>query len=216
MINDKETRRVGILLGLLFAIIAAAYLFTPSWLGSNYILFTNIIYQLPLILAVATAFNLVRIYGPSSDHGQSFTLIALAVLSWLIAEIMWVVYESVLQVELIYPSWASLFFLAGYVFMFFGFIKEWRLSGSKMIAGMWWPIGFVSVAMVAMMFKLSYDPTATSIANVVNLAYNIADVLILVSAILALLNIRQYAGGRLYRPWFWIMVGKTILAATSG
>lgn len=193
--------------GAMFLIIAASYLFTQSLIGDNYILFTNIIYQVPLLVALVVVGNLTRAYGLSSPHGLSFGLITLGLVVWLGAEFLWVIYESVLQVEVIYPSPADFLYLASYVFLFLGFTNEWKIGGSRFPLWLCWVLCLVVLIMMGLMFNAVYDETATDMANMVSLAYSVADVLVLISAIFALFNARQYEGGRLYGAWFFVFIG---------
>ncbi|HSD05192.1 MAG TPA: hypothetical protein VLB45_05505 [Nitrosopumilaceae archaeon] len=78
---------------------------------------SNILYLIvPGALLVLSILISIR-FGTKGNHAKAWIMFACFASSWFIAERMWMVYDLVYHIEP-FPSWADLFYLAGYPFLF--------------------------------------------------------------------------------------------------
>ena len=118
----------------------------------------------------------------------AWTLIGVGVGFWGVGELIWQYYSAFLGVEVPYPGWADILYVAAYPIMFAGVVmlphvraRKWervRLSLDTLA-------GTVALGAVVWTFYLQdaiyYDPEAGLLENTVNLAYPVGDLILLVA-----------------------------------
>ncbi len=117
--------------------------------------------------------------------------IGAGVLLWGCGELVWVLYEEALGVEVPYPGWADVFYLAGYPVMFAGIlllphVKPRRLERIRLtmdtLAG--------TVAAAAIMWvaylgdQIYFDPELGFLEQTVNIMYPLGDVILLIAVMI--------------------------------
>ncbi len=121
----------------------------------------------------------------------AWLMIGAGVLAWGIGEIIWVLYEYVLETEVPYPGWADVAYVAGYPLMFVGVlllphVNPRRLERLRLfmdaLAG--------SIALGALMWvtylgdQIYFDPEAGLLEHFINILYPIGDVFLLVAVMI--------------------------------
>jgi hypothetical protein len=156
-----------------------------------------------LILSVLS-FVILAKNSLSSIHGKAWLLFAIATTTWLVAEIIWMVYETVLE-DIPFLSEADLFWLIGYPFFFVFlmlYIKPLKNAVSKkMIAS----AILISVAILGSSIYLLYDPNlVVDLETFVAFSYPIADSVLLVPC---LIGIGLFLGGKVNLMWALFCIG---------
>ena len=159
--------------------------------GTAYIATTGSLLILSLIM-------IVKSRGIGS-HGKSWILFALFVISWFTAEMVWYVYELILEVDP-YPSIADFFWLIGYPF-YFGFLIYYLKPFKKAISKKMIVLSSVcSIAFLIFAFYMSYDTDLepTGIENILALSYPLLDAIVFVPA---LIGVTLFLTGKVNFLW---------------
>ena len=134
-----------------------------------------------------------------------------SVACWLLADMIWVVYEEAVV------SIADVFYLIGYPLIlagiFFGiktfnpdFTKERKKIAILAI------VSVIASAMYFFLFPLSWDPDVSFIENVLVAGYVVADIVILVPTIFL---VSQVLSGFFSRPWMLIAAANVLNIAAD-
>jgi hypothetical protein len=130
-----------------------------------------------------------------------------------VGEVLWVYYDFVIQATP-YPSIADLFYLLAYPALFLGLWEQVRGSGvnwRKFDPVIVFLFGIIAVLLagVATYFGiyLAYDQAASMFENVVAIGYGLADVVIILCALLVLILAWEFKGGNLMRLYLYIFFG---------
>ncbi|NBS42114.1 hypothetical protein EBS80_05685 [bacterium] len=136
--------------------------------------------------------------------------LALALLSYAVAEGLWVWYQSVLHVDP-FPSLADLFYMLAYPLFFAAIVSAiWRARVNwKRIHSATRFLLVVVAALVAFLVAYfgiyrGYHPELSTIANVVSIGYSGADLVLLILCLAVLVLAWEYRGGRLME--FWLLL----------
>jgi hypothetical protein len=196
--NVKVVRRNVVLALIASIIIASSFIiFTPVEKKTFY---GDIIE--PTSTAIAAGLSLVVVYRQKMDGliGKAYLSLAIALLLWLTAEVIWSYYETGLGIPIPTPSLADAFWLIGYgPFMYYVFkiYNFFHKSASK-------PYVIVVISLAAAIY-LAYIVNTTLAASdlstqgsilrfVVNIAYPISDMILIVPTSLVILESRRKHG----------------------
>jgi hypothetical protein len=141
----------------------------------------------------------------SSTHGKAWLMFAIAATTWLVAEIIWMIYEIVLVDALPFPSEADFFWLIGYPFFFtflMLYIKPLKNAVSKkMVVG----ATLISIAVLGLSVSLLYEPDpVVDLETIVAFSYPIADSILLIPC---LIGIGLFLGGKVNLMWALFCIG---------
>jgi hypothetical protein len=207
--NVKVVRRNVVLALIASIIIASSFIiFSPVEKKTFY---GDIIE--PTSTAIAAGLSLVVVYRQKLDGliGKAYLSLAIALLLWLTAEVIWSYYETGLGIPIPTPSLADAFWLIGYgPFMYYVFkiYNFFHKSASK-------PYSIVIISLAAVIY-LAYIVNTTIAASdfatqgsilrfVVNIAYPISDMVLIVPTSLVILESRKGGGGDLTSiPWIFL------------
>jgi hypothetical protein len=129
---------------------------------------------------------------------------------WFAAESIWVYYEVVASITTPFPSVADALWLAGYVpyfYFLFGIVKHF-LGMSRSLIFPVLPLGAIGFVLLGyILFSIYQDADLTSqdgiVAYFVGSAYPVADMLVLVPALAAFVQLRR--GLLTFTPWIMIV-----------
>lgn len=116
-------------------------------------------------------------------------LLALGVFFGSLGEATWAWYELVLHVEVPYPSWADVQWLAYYPLVFAGLMTVVFFRGDRRLPGLPAVLdGLLYAGLAAgigweLMIRPTLDPTASFLVSVTNIAYPAGDLLLLVGLV---------------------------------
>ncbi|MHB8781159.1 MAG: hypothetical protein ACYC55_07220 [Candidatus Geothermincolia bacterium] len=194
------------LMTLIFAVYMLAFYGAIDSSGHAFTVFTDLA---PVIAAAAALAGAIYVLGKLGGGGglrRFWGLMAFFAALWLAGETVWFLYEGVLRAEVPYPSAADAFWLAGYLPLFAAlavFILGYRRLGLRFdLARSWWIIPVVvavigaGVAFVARPILTSAD--LTLVEKIVNPAYALLDLLILIPALIFALTLGKGAAAK---PW---------------
>ena len=209
-LTDVKVVRRNVVLALIASIIIASsfIIFTPVEKKTFY---GDIIE--PTSTAIAAGLSLVVVYRQKLDGliGKAYLSLAIALLLWLTAEVIWSYYETGLGIPIPTPSLADAFWLIGYgPFMYYVFkiYNFFHKSASK-------PYVIVVISLAAAIY-LAFIVNSTIAASdlstqgsilrfVVNIAYPISDMILIVPTSLVILESRKGGGGDLTSiPWIFL------------
>jgi hypothetical protein len=164
----------------------------------------------PLTAAVAVAFSLIVVYRQKLDGllGRAFGSLALGLVLWFAAELIWGYYAVILRVDVPFPSLADAFWLAGYGplgYHLFSTSKLYRAfhNASKRIFVVGLAVAIFSSVYILSVLSLSKlsGPDST-LALAITIIYPIADAIVIVPAVL---SIAKSGRGELTAvPWIFI------------
>jgi hypothetical protein len=174
-----------------------------------------------VISAVACAvlcFILWRSFNKGELLKTVWGWLTVSLVLWAIAEVIYAVYQHILQVDIPYPSLADAVWVPGYIVLFIGLYLRYRslrLTPSRMqvvIA----TVGFVAFLAVSVIFvilpTISSNEGVSPIEQFLNIAYPAGDLLTVLGATLILMVM---LGGQLSRPWLFIGLGYLITAVSD-
>ncbi|MEK7183441.1 MAG: hypothetical protein AAB776_02275 [Patescibacteria group bacterium] len=181
--------------------------------GERNLLFLNIAYLLAPVFSVLGGLYAVKIYGWRGMTSRPFLFLTLGLLLWMIGEILWVYYDFVIEVTP-YPSIADYFYLFAYVPLFLGLFEQVQLS--KVRLKRFDPVivflfGIIAILMAGLAtyfgIFLAYDSASTLMENAVAIGYGLADMVIILCALLVLILAWEFRGGSLMRFYMFIFFG---------
>ena len=191
---------VAVLVGLASVNIIANFLDMKTT-----ILVGNIIYfPVTILLVYVSAITLIKL-GHDGMHGIAWISLLIASLLWLTAEIVWIFYEVVLQVDP-FPSLADVFYSLGYPFLFvfmLAYISPVRKGITKRSL-----YSAISVSAVILFFGLYQTINSSieldSIETFYAVLYPVLDSILIVPAIL---GISLFFSGRVNFMWAMVCFG---------
>ena len=140
-----------------------------------------------VILSIGTVISLNLLFRTILEKIEirRFRFIFLALICWLIGELIYVYYQSVLGIALPYPSIADIFYLSATVFLSFHLYSILRLKRNKIIKAK----SFVYLGFLASLFPIyllidtiynyeQYYPDSLT-EFVVNVAYYVSDAIVI-------------------------------------
>lgn len=196
---------------VLFVILGLAVL--SYWFGFGGVrneLLTNIVYVAAPVFSVIAGAYAVYVHGWRGSASLPFVMLALGLLLYAVGEVLWVYYDFIANAEP-YPSAADYFYLLAYPAFFTGLITQVRSTGvdwkrfDPVIVFLFGIIA-VLIAGVTVYFGiyLAYDSASTLIENAVAISYGVADVVIILCALLVLILAWEFKGGNLMKLYLCI------------
>jgi len=188
-----------------FILVSIAYIFEAE----KQTFLNQILFLIFPVFAVLTGILAVKIYGLKSIAGKSLLAMTLGIACWAIGGIIWCAY-ALLNIDP-FPSIADVFFLLGYLLVLLGLYMEFKkaqiqlsqLKKSTIILGLL--ITFVLTVIVFYFgIYMAYDSSVGFLENVVAMSYGIADLILIIGSLFALLMTRAYRGGKFSE--FWMIV----------
>jgi uncharacterized protein with PQ loop repeat len=203
-IKRQRTRLIICLLVAIAAVNVVVFLSAGSDIGTE-------VGDLSTIATIFVAFALslvvVRRQKTSGLFGRAYTILAIGLTCWLIAEALWAYYQIGLGIENPFPSLADAFWLIGYVPFAYHLFSTGRFFGKGLrksiltivtLAVALYVIFYASVILNT--FDLTGPEALLSLA--IGISYPLADGIILLPALAVLLN-----SGRGYLtsiPWMFV------------
>jgi hypothetical protein len=140
-----------------------------------------------------------------------YASLGIALVLWFAAESIWVYYEVVASITTPFPSIADALWLAGYVPYFYflvGIVKNF-LGISRSLIFPVLPISAIGFVLLGnILFSIHQDADLTSqggiVSYVIGSAYPVADMLVLVPALAAFVQLRR--GLLTFTPWVLIVI----------
>lgn len=193
----------------IFLATAAAYVLSSSIVSIQ-------IMTLYLIFPVAAALiglYTSKIYGFKSANGRAIILITTGLVFAAVAEIIWYVLKTFMNVDP-YPSIADVFFLLAYPFFGAGIYQGYITSGIK-LRQVKKPL-LITVLLASIILTIlvgyldiyqAYDPSADIATSIVYIGYGIVDLVLVIGSLLTILVANEYKGGKLATFWKAIAAG---------
>ena len=162
--------------------------------------------------AIAAGLSLLVVYRQKVDGliGKAYLSLAMALLLWLAAEVIWSYYETGLGIPIPTPSLAEALWLIGYgPFMYYVFkiYNCFHKSASK-------PYLVVVISVAAAIYLAciingiaaasDFSSQAIIIKFLINIAYPIADLILIVPTSLVILESRGRGGDLTSVPWVFL------------
>ena len=192
-INDIKLLLVAL---IIFSIISSilVYLLTSTFNLELQFMFSNWVIDISAGLALIFSLILIIRERNRKSEGKKYVSLFIAILLWFSAEIVYTYYQSILRIDVPYPSYADSLWLLGYIFMayhlyssFYYWNKKKKFSESSV---------FIITIFSALLILFLVQSTAITYSNDINLIlvailYHIADGVILIPALVLLWNLRD-------------------------
>jgi hypothetical protein len=199
--------RIRYLVGIVVAVLVTVAYF---WLQSSELLgpVTDYISVLASGICSILAFLVIRHWGYRGKVGLVHLGLFLGVFLWFLGDTAWTIYETVLQVEIPYPSFADVLYLAGYIPIALGIVQFlWTFR-----AGLKRQRAFVALGVGLLFLGLTYafliGPLAVSTENFLTKSYDVAyPVLDSMLVVLAIFMFFVFRGGKMAGAWVWVSLG---------
>lgn len=106
-------------------VVAALVTVAYFWLQSSGLLVhvTDYVFVLSSGICSILAFLVIRKWGFKGKFGIVHLGLFLGILLWFLGDTAWAIYETVLQIEIPYPSFADVFYLVGYIPIAMGMVQ---------------------------------------------------------------------------------------------
>ncbi len=173
---------------------------------------TNWIYvPVPGAVVILSILLAIR-HGTKGDHGKAWILFSLSMISWFIAEQIWLVYDLVYQ-EDPFPSSADFFYMGAYVFFFafsLYYLHPVKNAITKKMIGA--AIAVSAGLLVPTAYYLLAGSDYSSFDLAVAASYPILDAITLVPSMIAIM---LFLGGRVNFMWSLVMIGMLIFVAAD-
>jgi signal transduction histidine kinase len=208
----------AVILGLLVVTIVSGVVLALGLLSEDAAFtFSSWIYAI-----VPVGSGVVLIDAAMSLTGKNrvaWLLIGVGVLSWGLGEVIWAIYEWVLAIEVPYPGWADVFYVAGYPLLFVGIlilphVKSRGLERVRLFldatAG---TIAVAAIMWVAYLNELIYfDSEISLLEQYINIMYAVGDLFLLIAVMI--LAVRR--GSRRFDPRLVaVAVGLVVMAVAD-
>src|SRR5574341_622609 len=214
---DTRLRWAGIISVLCILVVALLGLNPVHWWVGGplaYWIYTVLVWLAALAGAILSSL-LWRSFGKGEPLRIIWALVALGLWLWLVAEIVFAVYDVTLGDDAPYPSLADAAWLLGYIPFFVAFWLRYR---SLRVSPEPLPLAIilgVVLVMVVLSAVFVFTPIIADIETgsrpegAVNVAYPVGD---LVLALGALFSVLALSGGQLSRPWVFVAAGFVVVA----
>lgn len=192
--------------------IVVAVLVTVAYFGlqSSELLapVTDYVFVLASGICSILAFLVIRHWGFRGKVGVVHLGLFLGVFLWFLGDAAWAIYETVLQIEIPYPSFADVFYLAAFIPLAIGIVQFlWTFRASLKRRG-----AFVALGVGLLFFGLTYafliGPLVVSTEDFLTKSFDVAyPVLDSMLVVLAIFMFFVFRGGKMAGAWVWISLG---------
>lgn len=199
--------------------ITAAITVAYFWLQSSQELLvpvTDYVYVAASGICSILAFLVVRKWGFQGKYGIVHMGLFVGILLWFLGDAAWAIYETILHVEIPYPSLADGFYLIGYIPIAIGvfqFVWTFR-SGFKRR----WSFAALGVGSLFLVLTCVFliGPLIVSAEDLLTKTYDVAyPILDSVLVVLALFMFFAFRGGEMANSWLWISFGLLLNAVAD-
>jgi hypothetical protein len=174
---------------------------------------TDYVFVLASGICSILAFLVIRKWGFRGKLGIVYLGLFLGILLWFLGDTAWTIYETVLQIEIPYPSFADVFYLVGYIPIAIGIIQFlWTFR-----VGLKRERAFVALGVGLLFLCLTYAfliaPLVGSTEDFLTKSYDVAyPVLDSMLVVLAIFMLFVFRGGKMAGAWIWISLGLLLTA----
>jgi hypothetical protein len=204
--------RARYLVGIVVAaLITVAYF----WLQSSELLapVTDYVFVLASGICSILAFLVVRHWGFRGKAGLVHLGLFLGIFLWFLGDTAWAIYETVLQIEIPYPSFADVFYLVGYIpigIAIVQFLWTFRAGLKRQMALVALGVGLL---FVGLMCAFLMGPLVVSTEDFLTKSYDVAyPVFDSMLVVLAIFMFFVFRGGKMAGAWVWISLGLLLTA----
>jgi len=173
---------------------------------------SNIIFPVYALLPTLSAYTVMKNYGLKSILGYSMFAFFLGLLFWFLGEVVWTIYVLVYGIEVPFPSVADIFYVLGYLPLYFGLISYLNVFkdafNRKVVS-----ISIIAGLIVIIVTSLLIIPEALISSNnlieaILAILYPIFDSALI---ILAMMGAVIFFGGRIWISWILISISFILL-----
>jgi hypothetical protein len=157
-------------------------------------MFSNWVVDISAGLALVSSFIIILRENIRKSEGKKYVSLFIGILLWFSAEIVYTYYQTVLRIDMPYPSYADILWLLGYIFVgyhlysaFYFWNKNKKFSENSVFI-----ITIFTALLIHLLVQSSIITYSTDIYIIlVNILYHIADGVILIPALVLLWNLRS-------------------------
>ena len=192
IIDLKILLIILIILSIISSILI--YVLTSTFSLELQFMFSNWIIDISAGLALISSFILILRDRIRKSEGKKYVSLFIGILLWFSAEIVYTYYQTVLKIDIPYPSYADILWLLGYIFIgyhFYAAFYFWN-ENKKFNENSVFIIIFFTTILIHLLVYSSITTYSTNIYLIlVDILYHIADGAILIPALILLWNLRS-------------------------
>ena len=180
---------------VIFTIISSVliYLLTSPFGFELHFIYSNWIIDISAGLAAFSAFILLTRERIRKSIGKKYISLFIGILLWLSAEIIYTYYQTVLKVDIPYPSYADIFWFLGYIFVGYHLYSAFHFWNQNKKLGE--NLFFITVIFTALLVNLLVQTSVMSYSNniyliSVDILYHVLDGAILIPSFILLWSLR--------------------------
>ena len=196
-------------------VVAALVTVTYFSLQSSELLIpvTDYVFVLASGICSILAFLATRHWGFRGKAGLVHLGLFLGIFLWFLGDTAWAIYETVLQIEIPYPSLADVFYLVGYIpiaIVITQFLWAFRAGLKRQMAFVALGVGLL---FLGLMYAFLIGPLVVSTEDFLAKSYDVAyPVLDSMLVVLAIFMFFVFRGGKIAGAWVWIILGLLLTA----
>ena len=206
----------GAILFTVFLVYLLAFYGVIDSASRAFVVFTNIAPMAAALFGVVAVGDSLTRFNRDDPPTRLWRLIAFALVLNFAAETAWFIYEGVRQVEVPIPSVADYIWLAAYapliVAIFAALVGYRRLGLNLDWSRVKWVVPLITVIVLAVTFGLALpifgNAEASAAEKLINPAYVILDLLILLPALILAFTLGRGAAGK---PWILICLAFAVM-----
>ncbi|HSB83696.1 MAG TPA: hypothetical protein VLD64_04350 [Nitrosarchaeum sp.] len=177
-----------------------------NFIGENVAILVGNFMYIPVAVSLVVVSTMKMFQsGFTGKHGMAWIALTVCAVSWLIAELTWIFYEVILNIDP-FPSFADIFYLLGYpfLFMFLIFYIEpvQKAITKKMIAVA--TLLSLSILIPSLFIALQDNSNMSYFEAILAGAYPVVDALIIIPA---LIGIALFFKGQVNFMWTLVCIG---------
>lgn len=193
------------------ALVTVAYFLLQS--SELLVPVTDYVFVLASGICSILAFLVVRHWGFRGKVGVVHLGLFLGIFLWFLGDTAWTIYETILQIEIPYPSLADVFYLVGYIpiaIAIIQFLWAFRATLKKQSTFIALAVGLLFLGMT---YTFLIGPIAVSTEDFLTKTYDVAyPVLDSALVVLAIFMFFVFRGGKMAGAWVWISLGLLLTA----
>ena len=192
IIDLKMLLIILIILSIISSILI--YVLTSTFNLELQFMFSNLIIDISAGLALISLLILILRERIRKSEAKKYVSLFIGILLWFSGEIVYTYYQTVLKIDLPYPSYADILWLLGYIFIgyyLYSAFYFWN-ENKKFSENSVFIIIFFTTILIHLLVYSSIIIYSTDIYLIlVNILYHIADGAILIPALILLWNLRS-------------------------
>ena len=200
-------------------VLSNIVMYTFKWGGDIVLMYVSDL--LPVCCALVAVISLLSAFRGFKRFDfikKAWLMILIGILSYLFAETTYFILEALLKIDMneAFPSMANIFWCFGYIpllaglsMLFVGYYKSGLPLGNTKLYGIISAAILIisGVVIVYILIPIIEDPETSFLGKVFSLFYPIADVIVVIPALILMYITSLFGSGAISKPWKFLAYG---------